>query len=832
MALSALRFRRRWVVAGLALLLVAAVVGLALGVYLRLDLPAVEALENYTPPLQTRVLAADGAAVGSFGGERRTLVPYERIPDTFRNALVSIEDNDFFRHPGVDLSGIARALWRDMAHMKFEQGASTLTQQLARNLFLTRDKKLHRKVQEAMLAVEIERRYTKQEIFRLYANQVYMGHGRYGVEAAARYYFDKSISDVTLPEAALLAGIIQRPEGLSPFRRPDRAVKRRNLVLARMRQEGYLSDAEASAAMAAPLVLSTQHDADNLAPYFVEEVRRWLQKTFGDAALYEQGLEVHTTLDRRLQTLANGALEQGLRVLDKRQGWRGAVGHVPPGADAESYAPPEWKAGVREGSIVLGVVEQSSPTEATIRAGPFTGKLDREGIAWTGKKKVSDAVRRGDLVHVRVDADSMVLEQEPRVEAALVALDPRTGDVLALVGGYDFGRSEFDRAMQAQRQTGSAFKPFVYAAAVDTGRTPADTIVDLPASFEDPQTHVVYEPKNYKQEYHGRITLRKALETSANVAAVKLLMSTGYPPVLTLAQRLGIRSDLKPYPSMALGAFEVRLLDLTSAYGAFANGGLRVEPHLVREVLDREGRSVRRIEPQVTEAVRPETAYVLTRMMEGVITDGTGAAAAGLGRPLAGKTGTTDDNTDAWFVGYSPDLVVGVWVGNDVKKSLGSRETGARAALPIWQTFMEGALRGKPAQDFPQPPGVTVVAIDRQTGLKANEAAGCTDVISEAFVAGTEPTAYCHTAAHVLLSLPVVYQQFPLNERGELLVPESQVASLPAELDGVRLTGQAPRLQLLAADGHALLAVVVVPDGGLPADGATSVDGVDSAPPN
>jgi penicillin-binding protein 1A len=648
-----------------------------------------------------------------------------------------------------------------------------------------------------------------------------MGHGRYGVEAAARYYFDKSISDVTLPEAALLAGIIQRPEGLSPFRRPDRAIKRRNLVLGRMREEGYLTDAEASAAMAAPLVLSTQHDADRLAPYFVEEVRRWLQKTFGDAALYEQGLEVRTTLDRSLQALANDAVDQGLRVLDKRQGWRGAVGRVPAGSDPGTYAPPEWKAGVREGSIALGVVEQASAAEATVRAGPFTGKLDREGIAWTGKRKVSDAVHRGDLVHVRVDADSVVLEQEPRVEAALIALDPRTGAVLALVGGYDFGRSEFDRAVQALRQTGSAFKPFVYAAAVDNGRTPADTIVDLPASFEDPQTHVVYEPKNYKQEYHGRITLRKALETSANVAAVKLLVSTGYPPVITLAQRLGIRSDLKPYPSLALGAFEIRLMDLTSAYGTFANGGLHVEPHLVREVLDREGRSMRRIEPQATEALRPETAYVLTRMMEGVITDGTGAAAAGLGRPLAGKTGTTDDNTDAWFIGYSPDLVVGVWVGNDVKKSLGSRETGARAALPIWQAFMEGALKGRPVQDFPQPPGVTVVAIDRQTGLKANEAAGCTDVISEAFVSGSEPTAYCHSAAHVFLSLPVVYQQFPLSERGELLVPESKLASLPAELDGVRLTGEAPRLQLLAADGHALLPIVVVPEEAPVADGVT-----------
>jgi penicillin-binding protein 1A len=807
----------------LAVLLLAVVVGLGMGVYLRLDLPAVEALEDYTPPLQTRVLAADGVSVGSFGGERRTLVPYERIPEHFRQALVSIEDKDFFRHPGVDLSGIARALWRDVSKMKFEQGASTLTQQLARNLFLTRDKKLRRKVQEAMLAVEIERRYTKEEIFRLYANQVYMGHGRYGVEAAARYYFDKSIADVSLPEAALLAGIIQRPEGLSPFRRPERAIRRRSLVLARMRDEGYIDAGTAQQAMAAPLVLSTQHDTDNLAPYFVEEVRRWLQKTFGDAALYEQGLEVRTTLDRKLQAAANVAVEQGLRLLDKRQGWRGPASRVPAGENPETYAPPEWKAGVRADGIALAVVLQSSASEATVRAGPFTAKLDREGIAWTGRRKVSDVARRGDLIHVRLEGDTATLEQEPRVEAALVALDPRTGAIKALVGGYDFGRSEFDRAMQARRQTGSAFKPFVYAAAIDAGSTPADAIVDLPASFEDPQTHVIYEPQNYKGEYHGRITLRKALETSANVAAVKLLVGTGYTPVLTLAQRLGIRSDLKPYPSMALGAFEVRLVDLAGAYGAFANGGLRLEPHLVHEVLDREARSVHRFEPQATEALRPETAYVLTRMMEGVITDGTGAAAAGLGRPLAGKTGTTDDNTDAWFVGYSPDLVVAVWVGHDVKKSLGSRETGARAALPIWQSFMEVALRDAPVHDFLQPPGVTVISIDRATGLKANDAAGCTDVISEAFVSGTEPTAYCHSAAHVLLSLPVVYQQFPLSETGELLVPHSQVAALPAELEGVRLVGEGLRLQLLAADGRALLGVVVVPDAaadGAAADGA------------
>jgi penicillin-binding protein 1A len=810
--------RRRIVLACLAAAaLLAAGAGVATGCYVRLDLPAVEALENYAPPLQTRVLAADGHSIGSFGEQRRTLVAYEDIPVHFRQALVAVEDEDFFRHPGVDLTGIARALWRDVTSMKFEQGASTLTQQLARNLFLSPDKKLRRKVQEAFLAFEIERRYTKEEIFRLYANQVYMGHGRYGVEAASRYYFDKSIGDVDLPEAALLAGLVQRPSGLSPFRHPGRAVKRRNVVLKRMLDEGYVDEATAARAQAAPLALSTRRESDDLAPYFVEEVRRWLQRTYGDAALYEQGLEVRTTLDPRLQAAANEAVDRGLRTLDKRQGWRRAPSRGPRGEDPDTWTPDSWKVGVRPGGVVEGVVVASSRDAATVRAGSFTGRLDRKAVAWTGKRSVSDVVRRGDVVHVRVgrgaDAAKFSLEQEPRAEAALVAIDPRTGAVKALVGGFSFGRSEFDRAVQARRQTGSAFKPFVYAAAVDAGRTPADPIVDLPASFEDPQTHAVYAPKNYKNDYHGRITLRRALETSANVSAVKLLLDIGYDPVISLARRLGIRADLRPYPSLALGAFETTLLDLTSAYGAFANGGLRLEPHLVREVLDREGRSMRRTEPQATEALRPESAYVLTHLMEGVITDGTGAAAASLGRPLAGKTGTTDDNTDAWFVGYSPDLVVGVWVGYDVKRSLGSRETGAQAALPIWKAFMEEALRGSAAHPFPQPPGVAIVSIDRNTGLKATEEAGCADVLSEAFLAGTEPAAYCSPSAHALLMLPPAFQQFALSEAGELQVPASRLAELAGTPHGAfRVSQAAGRLEVIGADGRPILPILVVPD--------------------
>ncbi|MBZ5640434.1 MAG: PBP1A family penicillin-binding protein [Acidobacteriia bacterium] len=798
----------------------AAAAGATLGYGLKFDLPDVKKLEDYTPPLSTRVFAQDGTSLASFGEQRRTLVPYRDIPKVFEQALIAVEDSNFYHHSGVDLRGILRAAWYDVRNLTLEQGASTLTQQLARNLFpdvLKPEKTAHRKFQEMLLAFEIERRYTKQEILRLYCNQVYMGHGRYGIEAASRFFFGKSAKEMDLPEAALLAGLVQRPEGLSPFRHPERALKRRNHVLERMAEEGYLRPAAARAAEREPLRLSALRESANLAPYFVEEVRRLLQSKYGDESLYQSGLEVRTTLDPRLQGLANAAMDVGLRELDKRQGWRGVKVRVPPGESPDAWDPPSWRDGVQPGEVADAVVVSVSEAHARVRAGPYRGTLGPEEIAWTGRTYASSLLKRGDVIRVRIEpggldgAPTFLLEQEPRVEAALVAIDPATGAVRALLGGFDYRRSEFDRAIQARRQCGSAFKPFVYAAALTQGMTPAETILDEPTVFIDPQTFVPYEPENYYDRYYGNLTLRHALENSVNIATVKLLGRVGFAPVIDIARRLGISTELKPYPSLALGAFEVSLLELTSAYGAFADQGVRVEPHLVEEVRSNDGAALERAKPEVRDAVSPQIAYLMNRLLEGVVTDGTGEAAAELGRPLAGKTGTTNDFTDAWFIGYAPDLVVGVWVGFDEKKSLGNRVTGAQAALPIWKQFMETAYEGRAAEDFPIPTGVTIASIDSTTGLKASDAAGCAPVISEAFLAGTEPTAYCSEAEHLRLKLPYPFQRYPLDEDGALAVPSADLDRLLSSEPTVRLTIGGRRLEAVTPDGKVSLPIRRVP---------------------
>jgi penicillin-binding protein 1A len=425
--------------------------------------------------------------------------------------------------------------------------------------------------------------------------------------------------------------------------------------------------------------------------------------------------------------------------------------------------------------------------------------------------------RRGDLAQVRLldvpaDGDLPVeLEQLPKVEAALVALDPRTGEVLALVGGFNFGRSEFDRAVQARRQAGSSFKPIVAATALNEGATPSTRLLDAPTVFVDTTTMQPYQPENYGKKYYGEITLREALEKSANIATVRLLDRTGYTPVIETARRLGITTDLRPYPSMALGAFEVSLMELTGAYAAFANEGVRIAPQLVQEVTDRDRTPLFRARPEVEQAVSPQVAYQMNRLLQGVITDGTGAAAASLGRPLAGKTGTTDDFTDAWFVGYAPDLAVGVWVGFDTKTSLGSRETGAQAALPIWQSFMEQVLAGRPIVDFAEPPSIVPVAVDRLTGLRANEAAGCVAVIPEAFVEGTEPAIACSSAEHERLRFPWPFQAYPLGEDGALEIPVGDLERLLAAESFVRLSADGDSLEFADAAGRATLAVRTLP---------------------
>ena len=809
------RLRRRTLILG-ALVLPAVIGGATLGYGLKLDLPDVEALDRYTPPLNTRVLARDGAVIGSFGEQRRTLLAHKDIPPVFLQALVAVEDSTFYRHGGIDLKGIARAAWHDLTTLSFAQGASTITQQLSRNLFLKPEKTPRRKLQEMLLAMEIERRYSKDEILRMYCNQVYMGHGRYGLEAASQYYFGKHAAELDLPEAALLAGLIQRPEGLSPFKSPEASMKRRNHVLGRMVEEGVLSSEDAQKAKQAPITLTAHRETTDLAPYFVEEVRRALQATYGDEGIYQKGLEVRTGLDVPMQTIANRAVADGLRQLDKRQGWRGRIDKVPAGQSPGSWGSASWRDGVTEGGIYDGVVLETGRGRARVKAASVEGFLDADGVAWTGRTDPAKLVRPGDIVRVRLLSAKLrgqavfALEQEPRVEGALVAIDPATGAVRALVGGYDFRRSEFDRAMQARRQAGSSFKPFVYAAALEHGLTPADRVLDAPTVFVEPGTLSPYQPENYGQVYHGLVTLREALEKSANIATVKVLDRTGYRHVIDLARQLGLTTELRPFPSMALGAFEVSLIEMTSAYGAFANQGVRVEPHLVEEVLGREGASLERTRPAAQEALSPQIAAVMNAMLAGVITDGTGAAASRLGRPLAGKTGTTDDCTDAWFIGYTPDLVVGVWVGFDTKKSLGSRETGAQAALPIWQAFMERALAGQDPLPFPATEGVSLVAIDRQTGLRPQDAAGCTQIFTEAFLAGTEPLAACSASEHLRLRLPWFLQRYEIDEEGALAVPEEDLAALAVSEPTLSINPSGRTLGVVTPDGGVVVPLRVV----------------------
>ena len=812
------RLQRRTLFLG-ALILPAAIGGLALGHGLKLDLPDVEALDRYTPPLNTRVLARDGATIGSFGEQRRTLLAQKDIPKVFLQALVAVEDANFYEHGGIDIKGIARAAWHDLTTLSFQQGASTLTQQLSRNLFLKPDKTPRRKVQEMLLAMEIEQRYSKDEILRMYCNQVYMGHGHYGLETAAQFYFGKHAPELDLAESALLAGLIQRPEGLSPVRNPDAALRRRAHVLERIVAEGAVTAEQADAAKRTPLVLSTRHDATDIAPYFVEEVRRALQAKFGEEGVYQGGLEVRTGIDVALQRIANRAVDQGLRQLDKRQGWRGRVGKVGADREPETWTTPSWHDGVVEGGTYDGVVLETSRGRARIRVGELAGWLDAEGVAWTGRADPAAIVRRGDIVQVRVvSAKSaghavLALEQEPRVEGALVAIDPQTGAVRALVGGYEFRRSEFDRSMQARRQAGSSFKPFVYAAALQRGMTPSDRVLDAPTVFVEPGTFSLYQPENYGTKYYGLLTLREALEKSANISAVKVLDRAGFRPVIDLARALGLTTDLQPFPSLALGAFEVSLFEMTSAYGTFANQGVRVSPYLVEAVRSREGAVLEEAKPSAREVLSPQIAALMNALLEGVITDGTGAAAATLGRPLAGKTGTTDDCTDAWFIGYTPNLVVGVWVGFDTKKSLGSRETGAQAALPIWKAFMEDALRDEQPVPFPEVPGVVHETVDRATGLRAVETAGCVELIRETFLEGTEPTEECSAAEHARLRLPWVLARYELDEQGVLVVPTDDLSTLLATEPTLAVDTARNTLSVASPEGPVTLPFRVVAGG-------------------
>jgi penicillin-binding protein 1A len=692
------------------LVLVSILVGATAGLLLvyTTDLPQVDALEAYRPSSITELYDDHERVIGSFALQRRVVVSYDDFPPVLRDALISIEDKDFYRHSGINIFRIMGAAYRDIASGGKVQGASTLTMQLARNLFLSPDRRWQRKVQEAMLAIQIERRFTKTQIFTLYANQIFLGHGVYGFEAASEYYFSKPAKQLTLEEAALLAGVPKGPTVYSPINHPDRAQKRRNLVINAMLEDGKITAAQAADARSAPLLLHLAHDPNSLAPYFVEEIRRYLENKYGADQVHEGGLKVYTTLDVDLQRAANQAVLDGLAAYERRHGWKGHLENVvADGVVPGKYLHPDWDDEPEVNGYIHALVTSVGTGIATLKFGRYTAAFGQGDVAWTGQK-LAGILKTGDVCYVRIlalgtnGAARVSLEQDSGAQGSLLAIDNASGGIKAMVGGRDFNESKFDRATQAMRQVGSSFKPYVYTTLIDQGASPDDTILDEPVSFETPSGP--YSPHNYDEKFEGIITLRRALAQSRNIPALKLANKVGIKSVIDYAERFGITAKLPPYLPVALGAAEITLMEQTSAYSVFPNDGVRVLPRYITRVTDYEGRVLEEDFPEVKDVISERTARIMTSMLREVVLHGTGIAAARLPFPVAGKTGTTNDFTDAWFMGFSPTMTCGVWVGYDEKKSLGSKETGARAALPSWMNFMTVAMAGKDPGDFQAPP--------------------------------------------------------------------------------------------------------------------------------
>jgi penicillin-binding protein 1A len=692
-----------------ALIVLSAAIGAATGVLLvnSTDLPQVGELEHYRPSSITQLYDDQGKVVGSFALQRRVISNYDDFPPVLRDALISIEDKDFYRHWGINVWRIAGAAFRDIQSGGRVQGASTLTMQLARNLFLSPDRSWRRKIQEAILAIQIERRFTKQQIFTLYANQIYLGHGVYGFEAASEFYFSKPAKLLTVSDAATLAGLPKSPTSYSPIMHPDRALKRRNLVINSMLEDGKITADEAAVLRDRPLELKLAHESASLAPWFVEEIRRYLENRYGSDQVHEGGLRVYTTLNTDMQRAANQAVLDGLAAYERRHGWKARLLNVVNAGEAvASYQHPDWDDDPRIDGYTHAIVTDTSPNSATVEFGRFNATLAQADVAWT-QKKVQDLLKVGDIVYIKVlslrengNAEAQ-LEQDSGTQGALMAIDNVTGEIKAMVGGRDFNVSKFNRATQALRQVGSSFKPYVYTAAIDQGATPDDTVLDAPVTFQTASGP--YTPHNYDEKFEGTITLRRALAQSRNIPALKVASGVGIKSVIEYARRFGITSNLPAYLPVALGAAEVTLLEQTSAFSVFPSDGVRVTPRYIIKVTDYDGRVLEEDFPDVKDVIKERTARIMTSMLHDVVMHGTAISANTLKYPLAGKTGTTNDFTDAWFVGFSPSTTCGVWIGYDEKKSLGAKESGARAALPIWIDFMKAALAGKEPGEFQLP---------------------------------------------------------------------------------------------------------------------------------
>jgi penicillin-binding protein 1A len=692
----------------LMLLIGAAVLGVmaSLVAVYTIAIPQMAELERYRPDTTTELYDIHGKIFGSFALERRIVVPYSEFPPVLRQAIFSIEDKNFETNGGVNFVRVVGAAYADLHSDKRSQGASTITMQLTRNLFLSTEKTYGRKLQEIFLALQIERHFTKQQIFTLYANQIYLGRGTYGFEAGSEYYFSKHARDLTLPEAALLAALPKGPEEFSPVRHPDRALKRRNLVLQEMLQDKKITQQQAATAMAAPLGLHLERPANTEAPYFVEEVRRQLEREYGVDEVHGAGLRVYTTLDLDLQRAAERAVLDNVATYERRRGWKSGLENVlREGSDLASYKHVDWVQPIVDGAYFHALVTEVSPTKMTVRIGSQNATMTYPDWAWTTATHATDLAKEGDIVYVKVtsagpaDPLHVILEQDSGAQASLMAIDNSNGEVLAMVGGRDFALSQFNRATQAERQVGSSFKIYDYTAAMEAGMKPYDTVLDTPTTFFTASGP--YTPHDYERgSWSGSMTLIDAFAQSRNIPALRIADKVGIKKVIEVAHRFGVTSEIPAFLPVAIGSADLTLAEQVGSYSVFPNDGIRITPHYIRRVVSPDGSPLQERTPEVREVISVDIAREMMVLLQAVVQHGTAAAASSMNHAFGGKTGTTNDYTDAWFIGFSPSITAGTWIGFDDRRTLGEKETGARAALPIWMDFMKVAVADRPNEQF------------------------------------------------------------------------------------------------------------------------------------
>ena len=738
--------------------------------YFSTNLPKITSLRDYRPPTVTVVTSDDGRKIGEFFRERRIVIPLEEMSPTLLQAFVSAEDSRFYKHRGIDLFSIIRAFTKNLKAGAIVQGGSTITQQVTKSFFLTPERSYDRKIKEAILAYRLDRSFAKDEILYLYLNQIYLGHGAYGVEAAAENYFGKQAKEMNLAECAILAGLPQAPSRYSPFRYKERAKQRQIYVLNRMVEEGYITNIQATEAINTPLDIKPRRNwYIEKVPCYTEYVRRYIEKKYGADALYEGGLKIHTAVNIEMQKIARMAVTEGLEAMDRRQGYRGPLAHLSPvemEKKSKEIALKMTDKTITEGTLLHGVVEgvDDKGGEVQVRCGTRHGVISLSTMRWARKpdttkeywqdrlQKPGDALTVGDLIQVRMTGEatdgrwSLALYQEPISEAALLSIEADTGYVKSMIGGRDFLNSQFNRAIQSRRQPGSAFKPVVYAAAIDKGYTPASVIVDSPVIYLDENRDFTWKPNNYERTFHGATLLRAALTKSMNIITIKILKEIGVDYVIDYARKLGITAPINKDLSIALGSSGVSLLEMVRSYSVFANLGYLVEPTFITRIEDRDGNILEEAIPIKNQTIEASTAYLMTSLLKSVVEEGTGRRVRKLNRPAAGKTGTTNNLYDAWFMGYTPTYVTGVWVGKDQKAPLGKNETGSRAASPIWLDYMKGILANKPVKVFEVPEGVVFAKIDAKTGLLPGPDTKKT--LFECFKEGSVPTTQSQPVRH------------------------------------------------------------------------------------